>query len=78
MGALLAGLRAVPVPVDDAFRIDLDAVADDDARRALCLWINTPGNPAGGLDDLGAAAAWACRYRPSRWSRTQRSPARCR
>jgi succinyldiaminopimelate transaminase len=58
MGALLAGLRAVPVPVDDAFRIDLDAVADDDARRALCLWINTPGNPAGGLDDLGAAAAW--------------------
>lgn len=58
MGALLAGLRAVPVPVDDAFRIDLGAVGDDDARRALCLWVNTPGNPAGGLDDLGAAAAW--------------------
>ncbi len=29
-----------------------------DAERALCLWVNTPGNPAGGLDDLGAAAAW--------------------
>ena len=29
-----------------------------DAARALCLWVNTPGNPAGGLDDLGAAAAW--------------------
>jgi aspartate/methionine/tyrosine aminotransferase len=22
------------------------------------LWVNTPGNPAGGLDDLTAAAAW--------------------
>ncbi len=58
MGALLAGLRAVPVAVDEGFRIDLAAIAEADARRALCLWVNTPGNPAGGLDDLGAAAAW--------------------
>jgi succinyldiaminopimelate transaminase len=58
MGAVLAGCRAVPAPVDDRWRIDLSAIAEDDARRALCLWVNTPGNPAGGLDDLAAAAAW--------------------
>lgn len=58
MGATLAGCRAVPVPMDDQFRIDLGAVDDADAARALCLWVNTPGNPAGGLDDLAAAARW--------------------
>lgn len=58
MGATLAGCRAVPVPVDEHWRIDLAAIAPDDAARALCLWVNTPGNPAGGLDDLDAAAAW--------------------
>ena len=58
MGATLAGCRAVPVPVDEHWRLDLDAVDPADAARALCLWVNTPGNPAGGLDDLDAAAAW--------------------
>lgn len=58
MGATLAGCRAVPVPVDEAWRIRLDAIDPADAARALCLWVNTPGNPAGGLDDLGAAASW--------------------
>jgi succinyldiaminopimelate transaminase len=58
MGARLAGLRPVPVPVDEGFRLDLDAVATADADRALCLWVNTPGNPAGNLDDLVAAAGW--------------------
>ena len=58
MGATLAGCRAVPVAVDDKFRIDVDSITGRDARRALCLWVNTPGNPAGALDDLGAAAAW--------------------
>lgn len=62
MGAILAGARAVPVPVDDQFRIDLDAIDPADAARALCLWVNTPGNPAGGLDDLGAAAEWGRRH----------------
>ena len=61
MGATLAGCRAVPVPVDDQWRIRLDAIDPSDAARALCLWVNTPGNPAGGLDDLGAAAAWGRR-----------------
>jgi len=58
MGAVLAGCRAVAVPMDDGWRIDLSAISGDDAGRALCLWVNTPGNPAGGLDDLDAAAAW--------------------
>lgn len=58
MGAALAGCRAVAVPMDDRHRIDLAAVAEADAARALCLWVNTPGNPAGGLDDLAAAARW--------------------
>ncbi len=58
MGATLAGCRAVAVPVDDEWRIDLTAIDPADAARALCLWVNTPGNPAGGLDDLAAVAAW--------------------
>ena len=58
MGATLAGCRAVPVPVDEHWRIDLSQVSERDARRALALWVNTPGNPAGGLDDLEAAAEW--------------------
>ncbi len=58
MGAALAGCRAVPIAVDQEFRIDVSSIASRDARRALCLWVNSPGNPAGGLDDLRAAAAW--------------------
>ena len=58
MGAILAGCRAVPVPVDDRWQLDLSAISAEDASRALVLWVNTPGNPAGQIDDLGAAAAW--------------------
>jgi succinyldiaminopimelate transaminase len=58
MGAALAGCRAVPVDLDASYRLDLAAISDADAHRALCIWVNTPGNPAGGLDDLGAVAAW--------------------
>ena len=58
MGADLAGCRAVAVPTDEQWSIRLDAISDEDAERALVLWVNTPGNPAGGLDDLTAAAQW--------------------
>lgn len=58
MGATLAGCRPVAVPVDHQWRIDLSAIDPADAERALALWVNTPGNPAGGLDDLDAAADW--------------------
>jgi succinyldiaminopimelate transaminase len=60
MGAELAGCRAVAVPAPAGRHggLDLDAVAPDDAARALLLWSNSPSNPTGGLGDLGAEAAW--------------------
>ena len=60
MGATLAGCRAVPVPPapGQPGGLDLDAVAEADAARALVLWSNSPSNPTGGLGDLGAQAAW--------------------
>lgn len=58
MGAMLAGCRAVPVPVDEQWRLDLTAIDDADAARALCLWVNSPANPTGALADLAAVAAW--------------------
>jgi succinyldiaminopimelate transaminase len=51
MGAILAGCRAVPYS-------RLGEIADADAERALCVWVNSPGNPSGELHDLDAAAAW--------------------
>jgi succinyldiaminopimelate transaminase len=51
MGATLAGCRAVPY----ATLADVDPA---DAARALCVWVNSPANPTGDLDDLAAAAAW--------------------
>jgi succinyldiaminopimelate transaminase len=57
MGAILAGLRPVPVSLLDG-RLDLDSIKPDDAQRALVLWSNSPSNPTGYLDDLEAVAAW--------------------
>jgi aspartate/methionine/tyrosine aminotransferase len=51
MGATLAGCRAVPYET-------LAEISDADAARALCVWVNSPGNPTGELHDLAAAAAW--------------------
>jgi len=58
MGAILGGCRPVAVPPDAAGRLDLAAIDPADAERALVLWVNSPSNPTGALDDLGAAAAW--------------------
>ncbi len=58
MGAILAGCRAVPVPPAPGGGLDLGAIDDADAARALVLWVNSPSNPTGALDDLGAAATW--------------------
>ncbi|MGI8751564.1 MAG: aminotransferase class I/II-fold pyridoxal phosphate-dependent enzyme [Acidimicrobiales bacterium] len=62
MGATLAGLRAVAVPTDELGRLNLEAVTPEDADRALLLWVNSPGNPAGGLDDLAGAASWGAAH----------------
>ena len=58
MGATLAGCRAVAVPMSPTGGLQLDAIDPSDAARALVLWVNSPANPNGVLDDLGAAAAW--------------------
>jgi succinyldiaminopimelate transaminase len=58
MGAILASCRPVAVPATAPGGVDLDAVDPSDADRALCLWVNSPSNPTGALDDLGAAASW--------------------
>jgi succinyldiaminopimelate transaminase len=51
MGATLAGARAVPY-------LELAEIDPRDAERALCLWVNSPGNPTGALEDLSTAAAY--------------------
>ena len=58
MGAILAGCRAVAVPMSPTGGLQLEAIDPSDAGRALALWVNSPANPSGVLDDLGAAAAW--------------------
>lgn len=62
MGAELAGLRAVPVPLDDSWQLDLARVDDADAARALVLWTNDPGNPTAAVTSgpqVEAQVAWA-------------------
>jgi len=58
MGALLASCRAVAVPPRRDGTMDLASIPAQDAARALCLWVNSPGNPGGQLEDLAAAAIW--------------------
>jgi succinyldiaminopimelate transaminase len=61
MGATIAGLRAVPVPLDADWHLDVSAIDPADARRALVLWLNEPGNPTASAADagtLGAVADW--------------------
>jgi succinyldiaminopimelate transaminase len=58
MGAILAGCRPVPVPPAADGSLDLDAIDPADADRALALWVNSPSNPTGALDDLADAAVW--------------------
>ncbi|MGZ8735255.1 MAG: succinyldiaminopimelate transaminase [Acidimicrobiia bacterium] len=62
MGARLAGLRPVPVPLDTDWHPDLARIAPADADRSLLLWLNDPGNPTGasmGADRVAAVVAWA-------------------
>ena len=63
MSAILAGCRGVAVGNTASGRLDLDSIDPSDAARALVLWVNSPNNPTGALDDLGAAAAWGRAHR---------------
>lgn len=58
MGAQLAKCRSVAVPVDENWKIDLSRIDKKDIERAICLWVNSPGNPAGGIEDLEKIAKW--------------------
>ncbi len=58
MGAVLAGCRALAVPETAEGGLDLASIDPDDAARALVLWVNSPSNPTGALEDLGAIAEW--------------------
>jgi aspartate/methionine/tyrosine aminotransferase len=55
MSAQLAGLRAVPV-AERGGAMALDAIDAETLDRSLLLWVNSPSNPTGRLDDLGVAA----------------------
>ncbi len=62
MGATLARCRAVAVPLDAEWRLDLGLVSDADAQRALVLWVNVPGNPTSATataDQMRSIVAWA-------------------
>jgi aspartate/methionine/tyrosine aminotransferase len=58
MGARLAGCRTVLVEAGPDGRLRFDRVSPADAARALVVWVNSPANPTGALDDLLAAAAF--------------------
>jgi succinyldiaminopimelate transaminase len=62
MGARLAGLRPVPVTLDERWLLDVSSISEADAARALVIWVNEPGNPtgsSGGADHLQAVVDWA-------------------
>jgi aspartate/methionine/tyrosine aminotransferase len=49
------------VPLDTDWHLDVDAISDADAERALLLWINEPGNPSSSVADvayLARVAEW--------------------
>jgi len=58
MGARLAGLRPLAVPVDEDGRMDLDGVNSKDAVRSLVIYVNSPSNPTGALMDLKSVVEW--------------------
>jgi len=62
MGATLSGCRPVAVPMTESGGIDLTKISQDDAKRALMIWMNSPSNPTGALDDMGAVVAWGRKH----------------
>jgi aspartate/methionine/tyrosine aminotransferase len=62
MGATLAGCRYVGLPPASDGSLDVGALSDDDASRAVLLWVNSPANPHGACADLESLAAWGRRH----------------
>ncbi len=59
MGATLGGCRAVPIGIDSNWRLDLGSISKQDIERSLAIWVNSPGNPAGQVEDLESIVKWA-------------------
>jgi LL-diaminopimelate aminotransferase len=60
-----ADVTWVPMRARDDFQLDLDAISDEDARRARVLIVNYPNNPTGARVDLAfyeRAVAFARQY----------------
>ena len=36
----------------------MSKISADDAKRALMIWMNSPSNPTGALDDMEAVVNW--------------------
>jgi len=53
-GAHLASgeVFSVPLLAENNYRVDLDAIPTDVAKRAKLLWLNYPNNPTGAVADL--------------------------
>ena len=58
MGATLSGCRPVAVPMTPTGGLDLSKISADDAKRALMIWMNSPSNPTGALDDMESVVNW--------------------
>ncbi|MFM7336794.1 MAG: aminotransferase class I/II-fold pyridoxal phosphate-dependent enzyme, partial [Actinomycetota bacterium] len=58
MGAILAGCRPVAVPMTATGGVDISKITTGDAERALMIWVNSPNNPTGALEDLASVVAW--------------------
>jgi len=59
MGAELAGLEAIAVPLRADGSLDLASLSEDVAQRALLLWLNWPANPHGAIGRFAEPVAWA-------------------
>ena len=57
MGALLAGLRPVPVPVDERWRLDVSQISADDAAGTRKAWDKGGRRQFTILSDPGAKVA---------------------
>lgn len=60
-----AEVKFVPMRAEDGFVVDLDAIDEDDARRARILIVNYPNNPTGarvGHDFYNRAVAFARKH----------------
>ncbi|WP_298341439.1 aminotransferase class I/II-fold pyridoxal phosphate-dependent enzyme [Ferrimicrobium sp.] len=62
VGAKWAGLETYRVPAKTDGTLDLDAIPEEVARRALLFWVNSPNNPTGMIESLAPVAHFGDRH----------------